>query len=230
MSPFYTSQHLKYFFFQLKDFKQQQQQQHDTDLLDNFQNEPDIYKLLPSVPPSTATSNIQNHRPNNCFLESFTKKPDLKTDNFQFDEQTRQDDCLKRKRLNSGSNDAELLSPSETNCSTSSTSSANNLSPLNSFETNLTCIKEMLTNLTDSHLAASRRRLHTEPKDDSLRLLCESIKEKLETNSYQSIDELNNDINLIKDEYNQIDEYSSIKRLKFTSSYHVNNENFNNNL
>lgn len=61
--------------------------------------------------------------------------------------------------------------------------------------------------------------------ESNLRILCETVKEKLETNAYQSIDDLNNDMNLIKQEYsinsNKVENESvssNIKRVKLFNS------------
>ena len=194
----------------------------DNDLLLNFHNEPEIYNLLPSsippISPSISNTTTTNQKGSmNCFLDSFKKEKEDKQPQYQ----SSNDYSLKRKRLisnsNSNSPDAELLSPAETTRSTSFTLS-NSSSPPNTFETNLNFIKEMLSNLKENNFG-------TEPlKDDSLRLLCESVKVKLETNSYQSLDDLNSDINLIKEEYNSnsigVTGFSN-KRLKF-SSCHIN--------
>ena len=158
----------------------------------------------------------------NSFLDSF-KKDEKK---IASDER-----CLKkRKRINSNSDSSspvneDLLSPltdespTETNCSTSSTLS--NVS-INSFETNLGFIKEMLSNLTNSDLVSNCLNAKS-----NLKSLYESIKTKLETNSYQSIDDVNHDINLIKEYSNSNDGKNNVKRIKFSNNLSTCHNNLN---
>ena len=104
-------------------------------------------------------------------------------------------------------------SPTETNCSTSSIqSNVSSSSQTNSFETNLSFIKEMLSNLKQTNSDLSNC-LSTK---SNFKNLYETIKTKLETNSYQSIEDLNKDISLIK-EYSNSNE--NVKRIKFSSCH-----------
>jgi hypothetical protein len=189
-------------------------------LLLNFRNEPEIYNLLPSsippISPSISTTNFQNC--NSANISSFL-------DSFKKEEQINEDRCLnkKRKRLNSNSGSSSPVddilspltdeSPTETNCSTSSIqSNVSSSSQTNSFETNLSFIKEMLSNLKQTNSDLSNC-LSTK---SNFKNLYETIKTKLETNSYQSIEDLNKDISLIK-EYSNSNE--NVKRIKFSSCH-----------
>ena len=102
------------------------------------------------------------------------------------------------------------------------------VSPPNWTEKNLEIIKEMLERLndsnvhgTDEYFAATPNEILTMPvppaqeQKRALKTLCETIKEKLEKNFYECVDDLNNDLKIVKERCigNEENEASS-KRVK----------------
>ena len=80
----------------------------------------------------------------------------------------------------------------------------------------------MLSNLTNSDLVSNCLNAKS-----NLKSLYESIKTKLETNSYQSIDDVNHDINLIKEYSNSNDGKNNVKRIKFSNNLSTCHNNLN---
>jgi hypothetical protein len=77
-------------------------------------------------------------------------------------------------------------------------------SPPNWSETNLQFIKEMLAKLnnnisTTNDNDATLEAIDVQTNDEKLRKMCENVKEKLEKNAYESIEDLNLDIDSIKE-------------------------------
>ena len=83
----------------------------------------------------------------------------------------------------------------------------NAASPPNWYEANLMFIKDMLAKLNTNVLSTSSNMKINNPKfllNDSkqeLKILCETVKEKLENKAYGCIDDLNIDLNIIKETY-----------------------------
>ena len=94
-------------------------------------------------------------------------------------------------------------SPSSSSSSSSSISSA---SPTNWYETNLQLINDMLEtinkkNNTQFHISNGEDLNKNLNHKQDLKMLCESIKDKLQKNAYECLDDLNNDLKIFKDKF-----------------------------
>ena len=107
---------------------------------------------------------------------------------------------LKRKRTFSNSNISG-------DASSSVCLKENSLSPPNWYEANLMFIKDMLAKLSTNVLSTCSNMKINSPNfllNDSkqeLKIFCETVKEKLEKKAYECIDDLNIDLNIIKETY-----------------------------
>jgi hypothetical protein len=122
-----------------------------------------------------------------------------------------EDEKFQIKRMNLTTNEASMssiCSPKSPSSVSSTASSSMSSSPPNWSESNLQFIKDMLSKLNNNNNSNSmlkdevfKQINETRKGDEALREMCETIKEKLEKNAYESVEDLNNDIDSIKEKY-----------------------------
>jgi len=105
---------------------------------------------------------------------------------------------VNRPKINKANSNSE--SPS------SSSSSISSASPTNWYETNLQLINDMLEtinkkNNTQFHISNGEDLNKNLNDKHDLKMLCESIKDKLQKNAYECLDDLNNDLKIFKDKF-----------------------------
>ena len=190
-------------------------------------NKPLLLNTKPSTTTQTTTTILQSFKQEEVKVEDQTKLFELvvSTESPQSSIES-----LKRKRSLSSSENSPIFKEDSPSSLTLS------ISPPNWTEKNLQFIKEMLDKLHESDFcgenkdgqilaiesdcAAQLLQQQQEQKRE-LRILCERIKEKLEKNVYECVDELNNDLKIVKercvgDEENE----TSSKRLKLFDHSH----------